>query len=106
MVESRGNEGHRTSGVNPCRRCDRRSAAKKVRAAYFVDTSFSIFKTSVYAEVSKSGDLGFTDGTYEASYKGPYGKTVKEKGKYVFNWKMQADGNWKAIHDIWNTDAK
>ena len=27
-------------------------------------------------------------------------------GKYVCTWKKQKGGTWKAIHDIWNTDAK
>jgi ketosteroid isomerase-like protein len=27
-------------------------------------------------------------------------------GKYVCIWAKQADGTWKAIHDIWNTDSK
>jgi ketosteroid isomerase-like protein len=31
---------------------------------------------------------------------------VSEKGKYVCMWKKQKDGTWKAIHDIWNSDAK
>ncbi len=58
------------------------------------------------AEVSKSGDLGLTAGTYEASFKGPDGRQVSEKGKYVCTWRKQKGGTWKAIHDIWNADAK
>lgn len=83
-----------------------RTAAKRVGAAYFSNPSFSTSWKSLHAEVSKSGDLGFTTGTYDASYKGPDGKTVNDKWKYVCNWKMQTNGNWKAIHDIWNADAK
>jgi ketosteroid isomerase-like protein len=56
--------------------------------------------------MAKSGDLGYTAGTYEDSFKGPDGKQVNEKGKYVAAWKKQKDGTWKAIHDIWNADAK
>jgi len=82
------------------------TAAKEVGTAYFADPSFSIAWKTVYAEVSKSGDLGFTAGTYEASYKGTDGKRVNEKGKYVCNWKMQPDGSRQAIRDIWNTNAK
>ena len=83
-----------------------RPAARKVWASYFADPTFSISWTTVHAEVSKSGDLGFTAGTYEDSFKGPDGKLVKEKGKYLCTWKKQNDGTWKAIHDIWNTDSK
>ena len=83
-----------------------RPAAKKVWASYFADPTFKISWKTVHAGVSKSGDLGFTAGTYEDSYKGPDGKLVSEKGKYVCTWKKQKDGTWKAIHDIWNADPK
>ncbi len=83
-----------------------RPAAKKVWAAHFADKTFTISWKTVHAGVAKSGDLGYTAGTYEASFKGPDGKQVSEKGKYVTAWRKQKDGTWKAIHDIWNTDAK
>ncbi len=83
-----------------------RPAAKKVWAAYFADETFTISWKTVHAAVAKSGDLGYTAGTYEASFKGPDGKQVSEKGKYVCTWRKQKDGTWKAIHDIWNADAK
>jgi ketosteroid isomerase-like protein len=83
-----------------------RPAAKKVWASYFADPSFKISWKTDHAGVSKSGDLGFTAGTYEDSFKGPDGKLVSEKGKYVCTWKKQKDGTWKAIHDIWNADTK
>jgi ketosteroid isomerase-like protein len=83
-----------------------RLAAKKVWAAYLADPTFKISWKTTHAGVSKSGDLGYTAGTYEDSYKGPDGKLVTEKGKYVCTWKKQEDGTWKAIHDIWNSDSK
>ena len=83
-----------------------RAAAKKVWASYFADPTFSISWKTVHAGVSTSGDLGFTAGTYENSFKGPDGKLVKEKGKYVCTWRKEKDGTWKAIHDIWNSDSK
>lgn len=81
-----------------------RAAAKKVWAAYFADPSFKISWKTTHAGIS--GELGFTAGTYEDSFKGPDGKLVTEKGKYVCTWKKDKGGAWKAIHDIWNTDAK
>ena len=83
-----------------------RAAARKVWAAYFADKTFAISWKTVHAEVAKSGDLGFTAGTYEDSFKAPDGKQVSETGKYVTAWRKQKDGTWKAIHDIWNADAK
>jgi ketosteroid isomerase-like protein len=81
-----------------------RAAAKKIWAAYFADPTFAISWKTLHAEVA--GDLGYTSGSYEDSFKGPDGKTVHEKGKYVCVWRKQKDGSWKALHDIWNSDAK
>ena len=83
-----------------------RPAAKKVWAAYFADPTFTISWKADHAGVSKSGDLGFTAGAYEDSYKGPDGKLVTEKGKFLCTWKKQNDGSWKAIHDMWNSDSR
>lgn len=81
-------------------------AAKRVWSRYFADPSFSISWKTAHADVSASGDLGFTTGTYEASSAGLDGKLVREIGKYSCVWKKQPDGRWKAIHDMWNTDAR
>jgi len=81
-----------------------RAAAQKVWAAYFAEPTFRISWKTTHAEVN--GDLGFTSGTYEDSYKGADGKMVQEKGKYLCVWKKQKDGSWKAIHDMWNADTK
>ena len=83
-----------------------RAAAKKVWATYFADPTFAISWKTLHAEVSKSGELGYTSGTYEASYKGADGKPVSEKGKYLCAWKLQGDGTWKAVHDMWNADSR
>lgn len=82
-----------------------KSAAQEVWAAYFADPSFNISWETGHAEVASSGELGFTSGAYEATYNGPDGKPVVEKGKYLCTWRKQKDGSWKATHDMWNTDA-
>ncbi len=80
--------------------------AKKVWAAFLADSTFSISWNTLHAGASKSGDLGFTAGTYEDSFRGTDGSLVTEKGKYLCVWAKQSDGSWKAIHDMWNTDPK
>lgn len=80
------------------------AAAKKIWAAYFVDPSFKISWKTLHAEVSASGEIGFTSGTYEDSFIGPDGKLVNETGKYLCVWRKGIDGKWKATHDMWNTD--
>jgi ketosteroid isomerase-like protein len=56
------------------------------------------------AGVSKSGDLGYTSGRYIFSFKYPSGKPVTDNGKYLTVWKKQADGSWKVLFDMFNTD--
>jgi len=79
-----------------------RAAAEKVWAAYFAEPTYRISWKTTHAEVT--GAVGYTSGTYEDSFKGPDGKMVNGKGKYLCVWKKQSDGSWKAIHDMWNTD--
>ena len=81
-----------------------RAGAEKVWAAYFADPTYKLSWKTTYAEAT--GALGYTAGTYEDSFKGPDGKTVNGKGKYLCVWKKQSDGTWKAVHDMWNTDSK
>lgn len=55
-------------------------------------------------EVSRSGDLGYTYGVYEYTFKGADGETVTDRGKYLTVWKKQSDSKWKALVDIYNSD--
>jgi ketosteroid isomerase-like protein len=55
-------------------------------------------------EVAKSGDLACVSGTYEETMTDAIGKSVKDHGKYVEVWEKQADGTWKVVADIWNSD--
>jgi len=52
------------------------------------------------AEVARSGDLGYTLGTYESRGSGPDGKPVTRYGKYCSVWKKQPDGSWKWVVDV------
>jgi len=55
-------------------------------------------------EVARSGDLAYLSGTYDLTLNDAKGKPVKDRGKYVEVWKKQADGTWKTVADIWNSD--
>ena len=61
---------------------------------------FSLQFGSTKADVSASGDVGYTTGTYQSTMNG-----ATEKGKYVTVWKKQSDGQWKVMEDIFNADA-
>ncbi len=51
-------------------------------------------------EVAPSGDLAYSTGTFEFDLN----HTTIDKGKFVDIWKKQADGSWKAVIDIFNSD--
>ena len=82
------------------------AAARAVWAGGFADSTYTISWKTDHAGVSKSGDLGYTSGAFEESMRGADGVMVTAKGKYLCTWALQADGSWKAIHDMWNYDAK
>jgi uncharacterized protein (TIGR02246 family) len=55
-------------------------------------------------EVARSGDLSYILGTYQLTTNDPQGNPVNDKGKFVEVWKKQADGKWKVVADIFNSD--
>ncbi len=55
-------------------------------------------------EVARSGELAYLNGTYELTMNDASGKPANDRGKYVEVWKKQADGAWKCVADIWNSD--
>jgi ketosteroid isomerase-like protein len=61
------------------------------------DTSYTLTWQPMKAEISKSGDLGFTYGVYQLSIKDSI-----YKGTYVSIWKKQNDGSWKFVLDSGN----
>lgn len=58
--------------------------------------------TPVGADISSSGDLGYTYGTYAFHSKDKDGKPTVDYGKYTSIWKLQKDGNWKVVLDMGN----
>jgi|SRR5579862_4626416 len=58
--------------------------------------------TPVGGDISSSGDLGYTYGTYEFHSNDKDGKPHIEHGKYTSIWKLQKDGSWKVALDMGN----
>jgi ketosteroid isomerase-like protein len=54
-------------------------------------------------EVAKSGEMGYTSGTYTLSFTGADGKTVNDRGKYLEVWK-KVGGTWKCAFDAYSSD--
>jgi ketosteroid isomerase-like protein len=69
------------------------------------DPHFSLDIRTAKVEVSKGGDLAYSQGAYTMVVTGPKKKPVTEVGKYVEVYRKQADGSWKVIEDMNNADA-
>ncbi len=52
--------------------------------------------------VARSGELGYTSGTTDLTFKDASGKTVTSKGNYLTVWKKDAAGSWKVLFDSFN----
>jgi uncharacterized protein (TIGR02246 family) len=69
------------------------------------DANLSLKFASSSVEVSKGGDLAYTQGMYTLMQTDPKTKKpMTEKGKFVTVYRKGADGSWKAIEDINNAD--
>ncbi len=76
------------------------SASAVMRRAWALP-QYSLTWAPLHAELAKSGELGYTYGTYERKFLQD-GKPFTETGKYVTMWKRQRDGKWKVILDLGN----
>lgn len=55
-------------------------------------------------DLQASGTIAYEIGTYDMSMSAGKMGEMSDKGKYVSVWKEQADGTWKIVAEIWNTD--
>ena len=76
---------------------------RRVMLPVFADSTFSLTWDPNYAEVSASGDMGYTVGRY-AARSSPDGDTLVDSGTYLTVWRRQDDGTWKVKADIGNAD--
>jgi uncharacterized protein (TIGR02246 family) len=83
-----------------------KTAIRGVHQQLFADPNISLDFSTSKAEVSKGGDLAYTQGVYHLTSTDPKTKRpVSETGKYLTVYKKQADGTWKATEDMLNADA-
>ena len=53
----------------------------------------------LFADISSSGDLGYTIGRWQFSASDTTGAVQSSYGHYVTIWKKQDDGSWKYVFD-------
>ena len=63
---------------------------------------FAIIWTPMQAEVSRSGDLGYTTGTNAITVPTAEGGVTTLAGRYVTVWKKASDGKWRCVVDSWS----
>jgi uncharacterized protein (TIGR02246 family) len=68
-----------------------------------VDAGLSgiVLKTT---KVASAGDVAYGRGRYTLTISPPAGPTVQDAGKYIVGYRRQADGSWRAVDDIFNSD--
>ena len=55
-------------------------------------------------DVLLAGDIAVETGSNEMTITPKGGKAMVDKGKYLTTWKRQADGSWKIVRDISNSN--
>lgn len=87
-----------TSGAAPAQG---RDAIRNAMRELFSDSAMNIEFHASRIEVSKSGELGYSLGTYRMTLTDPAThKVVTNRGSYVTTYRKQLDGSWKAVADI------
>jgi uncharacterized protein (TIGR02246 family) len=68
------------------------------------DPNFALTFQSSRVEASKGGDFVYTQGSYTMTMSDAKQKATTDKGKYLTIFRKQADGTWKAVADMINSD--
>jgi len=72
---------------------------KAIDEFYKNSNSKNLSWTPNFIEVSNSGDLGYTYGSYQFTFKDSLGVEQINSGIFHTVWKRQQDGTWKFVWD-------
>lgn len=82
-----------------------RESARKYFSEMMKPADFSIAWQPTKVEAARTGDVGYSIGTYHLMFTGPDGKMIMDDGKYATVWKKQPDGSWKLAVDMFNSNT-
>ena len=68
------------------------------------DPQFSLILMPTRVEVSKGGDMAFTQGPYKFTFSDLRGNRFEDEGKFLTVWRKLPDGTWKVVEDTMNSD--
>ena len=57
------------------------------------------------SEIEGQTDLAYDRGTYTMTLTPAGAAPIMDRGKYLTIWRKQADGTWKVVRDIFNSDV-
>jgi ketosteroid isomerase-like protein len=80
------------------------AGGQAIRAAWKTavqDGNFSIQLDTAHVEVSRSGDIAYSQGAYTGTLTDPgTSKRMRDTGTYVHVYRKTADNTWKVVTDI------
>lgn len=79
-------------------------AIRTLFAGFYALPGMTLHWQAISVEAARSGELAYSRGTYELNFTDPKGKPATDHGKYATVWRKQADGSWKVVLDIFNSD--
>jgi ketosteroid isomerase-like protein len=59
---------------------------------------------ATHVDVANSGELAYLTGTYQLTAKDTLGHASLDRGKIIEVFRKQADGTWKVVADMYNSD--
>ena len=74
----------------------------EIYAAMLADPELDLTWKPAAAVVARSGELGYTWGTYWSSWADEEGNPVAAEGKYLNIWRKAPDGRWQVVVDMSN----
>ena len=79
-----------------------KSAIRDFVTASFQIPGFRIHWISDKVTFSPDGKLAYMSGANEMTMTGPGGATITVPGRGITVWRMEPDGQWRCVVDIWN----
>lgn len=76
-----------------------REEVRKAMHGFFSKQGNTLRWQPDFADVAKSGDLGYTLGASQRYFTDKEGKAFENEGRYITIWKRQKNGEWKIAFD-------
>jgi ketosteroid isomerase-like protein len=86
-------------GMNSVPAIRGREEVQKAMDPFFSKAGNTLRWQPDFADVAKSGDLGYTLGKSQRYFTDKEGKAFENEGRYITIWKRQKNGEWKIAFD-------